>query len=107
MTMWLAIAAAITGAMTDQLPAPTDVTAAVRSEFATRDLNGDGILSRAEFGAWLAELRAKGANTKADAPETRIWVTAAFARADRDRSAGVTEAELTDLLTLPQVVAAN
>ena len=103
MTMWLAIAAAITG----QVPAPMDVTAAVQSEFATRDLNGDGILSRAEFGAWLAELRAKGANTKADAPETRIWVTAAFARADRDRSAGVTEGELTDFLTLPTVVAAR
>lgn len=95
MMTFLAFAAAMTG----QVPAPDDVTAAVRSEFATRDLNGDGTLSRAEFGTWLAELREKGVNAKADTPATRAWVTAAFARADRDRSAGVTEGELTGFLT--------
>ena len=102
MTIWLAIAATMTG----QLPAPMEVTAAVQSEFVTRDLNGDGTLSRAEFGVWLAELRAKGVSMKADAPATRVWVTAAFARADRDRDAGVTEVELTTFLTAPTIVAA-
>ena len=102
--MVLMIAAAVAG----QLPERADVAAAIRSEFAARDLNGDGTLSRAEFGAWMAELRAKGvASAKADAPATRTWVTAAFAQADRDRDAGVTEAELTAFLTKPTVVAAN
>lgn len=98
MTMMLLM---IATAMTGQLPERTEVAAAVQSEFAARDLNSDGALSRAEFSAWMAELRAKGvASARADAPATRAWVTAAFARADRDRDAGVTEGELTRFLTV-------
>ena len=76
-------------------PAPADIAAAVESGFAERDLNGDGTLSRAEFGAWMAELRAIGVrHARADAPETRTWVTAAFDLADLDHDAGVSAAEL-------------
>jgi hypothetical protein len=95
MTMLWMIAAALAV----QTPAAADVAAAVETSFPERDLNGDGTLSRAEFGAWLAELKAKSARARADSPETRAWVTAAFSRADRDRNAGVSEAELTGFLT--------
>ena len=87
-------------ALAGQQIATADVASAVESEFAVRDLNGDGTLSRAEFGAWMAELRAKGAaRTKADAPETRAWAIAAFAQADANGNAAVSEAELTGWLT--------
>lgn len=90
-------------ALATQQVASADVAAAVASEFAAHDLNGDGTLSRAEFGTWMAELRTKGvARAKADAPETREWVTAAFTLADADRNASVTEAELTGFLTRRQ-----
>ncbi len=92
--LWMMAAAVVA-----QQPAPTEVVAAVESAFAERDLNGDGTLSRAEFGAWMAELKARGARARMDSPATRAWVTAAFAQADRDRNAGVTEAELTGFLT--------
>ena len=88
----------ILAALAVQQPA-ADVAAAVETAFPTRDLNGDGTLSRAEFGAWLAELKAKGARVRIDSPQTRAWVTAAFSLADRDRNAGVSEAELTGFLT--------
>lgn len=89
----------IAAALVAQTPATADVEAAVEIAFPERDLNGDGTLSRTEFGAWLAELKARSARVRADSPETRAWVTAAFSRADQDRNAGVSEAELTGFLT--------
>ena len=88
----------IAAALVARTPAAADVAAAVKTSFPARDLNGDGTLSRAEFGAWLAELKAKGAGVRADSPRTRAWVAAAFSLADRDRNARVSEAELTGFL---------
>lgn len=87
-------------ALAAQQIAAVDVAEAVASEYAGHDLNADGTLSRAEFGAWLAQLRAKGVTrVKVDAPETRTWVTAAFDQADTDHNGGVSQAELTAFLT--------
>lgn len=78
-------------------PALADV---VESEFPSYDRDGDGKLSRAEFAAWMVALKARAdPSTRADAPATRQWLAGAFASADKDRSAGVTEAELTGFLT--------
>ena len=76
------------------------VAAAVQTEFPSHDLDGDGKLSRAEFDAWMVELRAKSdPHPRADARANRAWADKAFAQADRDRNAGVTAAELTGFLT--------
>ena len=76
------------------------VAAAVQTEFASHDLDGDGKLSRAEFDAWMVQLRAKrDRHPRADARANRAWADKAFAQADRDRNAGVTAAELTGFLT--------
>lgn len=76
------------------------VAAAVQAEFPSHDLDGDGKLSRAEFDAWMVQLRTRrDPHPRADARANRAWADRAFAQADRDRNAGVTAAELTGFLT--------
>ena len=95
-TMLLAAALA---AQEKPLPSGPALAAVVEQAFPAHDTNGDGKLSRAEFTAWMVALKARSDPTATPASrKTRAWVASAFALADKDRSAGVTKAELTGLL---------
>jgi len=82
---------------------PTQVASIVDQEFGSYDKDGDGKLSQAEFGAWMVALKTKSdPATKADSPETKKWVGAAFAQADTDKNSGLTRTELTGFLSQGQ-----
>lgn len=79
---------------------PATVATVVGTEFPTYDKDGDGALSAAEFGAWMVALKtASDPSTKATAPATKTWVTAAFAQADKDKNKKVSKTELTTFLS--------
>jgi Ca2+-binding EF-hand superfamily protein len=76
------------------------VAQVVDTEFPTYDKNGDGKLSATEFGGWMVALKSKtDPSTKPDAPETKKWVSAAFAQADTDKSKSLTKTEVTSFLS--------
>ena len=78
----------------------TQVAQVVDTEFPTYDKNGDGKLNAAEFAGWMVALKSKtDPSTKPDAPETKKWVSAAFAQADTDKNKSLTKAEVTSFLT--------
>lgn len=82
-------------------PAATgdQVASVVDQEFPTYDKDGDGKLTRAEFGAWMVALKAKSdPKASADAPATKTWVAGAFKQADTDQSSSVSRTELTGFL---------
>ena len=102
--------AAPSGTPTDAVPMQPDareqpatgsqVAQVVDTEFPTYDKNGDGKLSATEFGGWMVALKSKtDPSTKPDAPETRKWVSAAFAQADTDKSKSLTKTEVTSFLS--------
>ncbi len=75
----------------------------VDTQFPTYDKNGDGKLSKAEFGQWMVALKSQtDPSTKADAPATKKWVGTAFAQADTDKDKAVSKAELTGFLSQGQ-----
>ncbi|GGB17662.1 hypothetical protein GCM10011380_03990 [Sphingomonas metalli] len=77
----------------------TQVASAVDSQFGTYDKNGDGKLSRAEFSEWMVALKtASDPATKAESAETKKWLTAAFAQADKDKNKALDKAEVTGFL---------
>jgi hypothetical protein len=112
--------AATSGATTPAQPAPaqsaqagttepgaaaggSQVAQIVEREFASYDKDGDGKLSQIEFSAWMVALKsASDPTTKADAPETKQWVGAAFTQADADKNRGITKTELTGFLSQGQ-----
>ena len=97
LTLLLAAPAVARG--TDPLPTGEALAAVVEREFPAHDRDADGKLDRTEFSAWMVALKARSdPATRASSPKTKAWIAGAFALADRDRSAGVTEAELTGLL---------
>jgi hypothetical protein len=78
----------------------SQVAQVVDTEFPTYDKNGDGKLSAAEFSGWMVALKSKtDPTTKPDAPETKKWVSAAFAQADADKNKSLTKTEVTSFLT--------
>ena len=78
----------------------SQVAQVVDTEFPTYDKNGDGKLSAAEFSGWMVALKSKTDPTaKPDAPETKKWVSAAFAQADADKNKSLTKTEVTSFLT--------
>jgi hypothetical protein len=98
------------GAPTDQVPMQSaareqpasgaQVAQVVDTEFPTYDKNGDGKLSTAEFSGWMVALKSKAdPTTKAGAPETKKWVSAAFAQADTDKNKSLTKTEVTSFLS--------
>jgi len=102
--------AAPSGAPTDAVPMQSaareqpatgsQVAEVVNTEFPTYDKNGDGKLSAAEFSGWMVALKSKtDPTTKPDAPETKKWVSAAFAQADTDKNKSLTKTEVTSFLT--------
>lgn len=80
-------------------PAAEQVASAVDQQFATYDKNGDGKLSKAEFGDWMIALKtASDPATKAASPATKAWVTTAFAQADTDKNGTLSKSEVTGFL---------
>ena len=85
---------------TTAAPAPaSDPKTIIASEFPTYDKDSNGALSRAEFDAWLVALKEKAGDTAMKPADKTAWLKTAFATADKDKSKGVSLAELTDYLT--------
>lgn len=66
----------------------------VDAQFPTYDADGNGSLDKAEFGAWMASLRANDPASKPGSAEMKKWTDQAFAQTDTDQSKSVTKAEL-------------
>ena len=67
----------------------------VDQQFAQYDKNGDGKLSKAEFGDWMTALKkASDPNAKPDA----AYNNAAFAQADTNKNGSVSKDEATKFL---------
>lgn len=83
-------------------PATTEAQVAqvVEADWAKYDTDGNGELSKEEFGGWLGALR-KASEPGADMASTEMqgWMGQAFAAADADKSSTVTKAELTSFLS--------
>lgn len=91
---------------------PTDATApqsaadkvaqAVETQFPSYDADGNGSLSKTEFGAWMASLRANDPAAKPGSAEMKKWTEQAFTQTDTDKSKSVTKAELQAFLVQGQ-----
>lgn len=79
--------------------AAPDPKAIIQSEFPTYDKDANGALSRVEFDTWLTALKEKSGDTAMKPEEKTSWLKTAFTTADKDKSKGVSLAELTDYLT--------
>ncbi|MEG3174920.1 EF-hand domain-containing protein [Sphingomonas sp. RB3P16] len=91
-------AAAATQPITDT----KQVAAVVDKEFTSYDKDGDGVLSAAEFDAWMVALKtATEPKTEASSPATKTWLDTAFAQADTDQNSKVSKTELTGFLSQP------
>ncbi len=78
------------------------VAQVIESEFPTYDKDGNGALSKAEFGAWMATLRANDPAAKPGSAVLKKWVDQAFARTDSDQSKSLSKAELAIFLAKGQ-----
>lgn len=96
---------------TDAIPAagqsaPTSpeakVAQVVEADFPTYDKNGDGVLSKSEFGAWMASLRANDPEAKPGSAALKKWVDQAFTQTDTDKSKSVSKTELASFLVQGQ-----
>ena len=74
------------------------VAAVVSADWSKYDADGDGNLSKAEFGAWMTALRDQNPAQKAAVKDAEAWTTAAFAMADKDKSGAVNKDELAGFL---------
>ena len=77
----------------------SDPKAIIASEFPTYDKDANGALSRVEFDTWLMALKEKSGDTTMKPADKTSWLKTAFTTADKDKSKGVSLAELTDYLT--------
>jgi outer membrane biosynthesis protein TonB len=79
---------------------PVQVAQVVGNEFRTYDKDANGSLNQAEFGNWMVTLR-KASEPSFDgaSPAGVTWVGQAFAAADADKDAGVSQSELTRFLS--------
>lgn len=79
------------------------VATVVQTEFPTYDANKDGKLEKTEFASWMVKLKqASDPKATASSAETKSWVNAAFAQADKDKSQSVTQPELVGFLSQGQ-----
>ncbi|MDF7776638.1 hypothetical protein P1X14_15380 [Sphingomonas sp. AOB5] len=98
-------APAETAAVTEPAPAQpatdqTQVAQVVNTEFATYDVDKDGVLNKAEFDTWMNTLRkAAEPGYVAESPAGKTWLTQAFTQADTDKNAKINAVELTAFLT--------
>lgn len=79
--------------------AASDPKAIIASEFPAYDKDADGALNRVEFDTWLTALKEKSGDTAMKPADKTSWLKTAFTTADKDKSKGVSLAELTDYLT--------
>lgn len=70
------------------------VTQVVERDWAKYDVNTDGVLSKEEFGAWMAAIRTKNPAENQKPEDVSNWTNAAFAQADKDKSGSLTKMEL-------------
>jgi hypothetical protein len=87
---------------TQAQPATTadHVAKVVDADWSKYDADGNGELSKEEFGTWLGTLR-KASEPGADLASTEMqgWMGQAFAAADADKSSSVSKTELTNFLS--------
>lgn len=76
---------------------PAQIAILVDREFPAHDLDKDGELTAAEFGAWMDKLHASSPQPEGNRPAN--WNEQAFAIADADKSGKVTKEELVSFLT--------
>jgi hypothetical protein len=92
-------AAASAGAAAAQPASGDAVAQAVDQQFASYDKDGNGTLSKTEFGDWMVALKSQSdPTTKADNATTKQWVGAAFAQADKNKSQTLTKTEVVGFL---------
>jgi hypothetical protein len=72
------------------------VTTIINAEFPAYDKDGTGALDKTEFAAWMDALKAKAPDGAK--PSDAKWNEAAFAQADKDKSASINKDELTGFL---------
>jgi hypothetical protein len=77
----------------------SDPKAIIASEFPTYDKDGNGSLAQSEFDTWLMALKEKSGDTAMKPADKSSWLKTAFTTADKDKSKGVSLAELTEYLT--------
>lgn len=75
---------------------PDQVSAILDNEFPTYDKDQSGTLDKVEFASWMDALKAKA--NPGDKPD-KAWNTAAFKKADADKSAGISKTELATFLS--------
>jgi hypothetical protein len=88
-------APADSAAQTEQPAGGNEVSTIVNAEFAAYDKDANGTLDQTEFAAWMDALKAKAPTPQ---PSDAKWNEAAFAQADKDKSASLTKDELTGFL---------
>ena len=92
-------AGAVAGTAAAQPASGDAVAQAVDQQFASYDKDGNGTLSKTEFGDWMVALKSQSdPATKADSATTKQWVGAAFAQADKNKSQTLTKTELVGFL---------
>jgi hypothetical protein len=62
------------------------------------DKDGNGVLSKAEFAAWMIDLRAQSDPKAKSSAKTTAWANGAFINADKDKSRTVSKTELASYL---------
>ncbi len=79
------------------------VATVVQTEFPAYDANKDGKLEKTEFASWMVKLKqASDPKASATSAETKSWVNAAFAQADKDKNQSLTQPELIGFLSQGQ-----
>ncbi|MES2097352.1 MAG: EF-hand domain-containing protein [Pseudomonadota bacterium] len=86
-------------------PAGAQVADIVGKEFPVYDKNGNGTLSKAEFGTWMLALKKTADPAAKDDAANKAWTTGAFATADTDKSKSISKDELTNFLAQGQTKA--
>ncbi len=79
------------------------VATVVQTEFPAYDANKDGKLEKTEFASWMVKLKqVSDPKASATSAETKSWVNAAFAQADKDKNQSLTQPELIGFLSQGQ-----
>ncbi|WP_147417623.1 hypothetical protein [Sphingomonas cavernae] len=78
-----------------------DLKVMLNVEWAKYDMDGSGLLNEAEFGHFLKALREEAGMKAPTGEDAGAWNAAAFAEADTDANAGISQGEMLALLEGP------
>lgn len=79
---------------------PDQISDLVEQQFATYDAEGNGELTKEQFGEWMVALRkASEPDLEEGSTEVAGWIDQAFAQADTDNDDGVGKEEVKSFLT--------